>query len=133
MDVIFASSAPGAQAAKQATTTLPIVFETLADPVAFGLVEGLARPGGNLTGVSGFAPALSGKCLELLKEVVPSLSRVALLLNPANPNAPSIWQETERAARAVGVELQRVEVRDPPRWRGPWRLCAVRTPTDSWW
>ena len=125
VDVIFASSAPGAQAAKQATTTLPIVFETLADPVAFGLVEGLARPGGNLTGVSGFAPALSGKCLELLKEVVPSLTRVALLLNPANPNAPSIWQETERAARAVGVELQRVEVREPAALEGA--LAAVRS------
>ena len=83
-----------------------------------GSSEGLARPGGNLTGVSGFAPELSGKCLELLKEVVPGLTRVAILLNPANPNAPSIAQETERAARAVGVQLQRVEVREPAALEG---------------
>jgi putative ABC transport system substrate-binding protein len=112
VDILFVQSALGAQAAKQVTTTIPIVMETLADPVAFGLVEGLARPGGNLTGVSGFAPELSGKHLELLKEVVPGLLRVAVLINPTNPNAPSIWQDTERAAQALGVRLQRVEIHE---------------------
>jgi putative ABC transport system substrate-binding protein len=111
VDILFVQSALGAQAAKQVTTTIPIVMETLADPVAFGLVEGLARPGGNLTGVSGFAPELSGKHL-LLKEVVPGLLRVAVLINPTNPNAPSIWQDTERAAQALGVRLQRVEIHE---------------------
>ena len=118
VDLLVVGSAPAAQAAKQATTTLPIVMETLADPVAFGLVEGLARPDGNLTGVSGFAPALNGKHLELLKEVVPSLSRVAVLLDPTNPNAPSIWQETERAARLLRVQLHRLEVRAPDALEG---------------
>ena len=84
-DVIFAASAPAIAAAKQAAVNIPIVFETLSDPVGDGFVASLARPGGNLTGLAGLAPELSGKRLELLRDVVPALNRVAVLLNPKNP------------------------------------------------
>jgi putative ABC transport system substrate-binding protein len=113
VDVIFAASAPAIKAAKQATSTIPIVFETLSDPVADGFVANLARPGGNLTGLAGLAPELSGKRLELLKEVVPGLARVAVLLNPDNPNARRLLKETEIAAQALGMQLQVLQVRHP--------------------
>jgi putative ABC transport system substrate-binding protein len=113
VDVIFAASAPAIKAAKQATSTIPIVFETLSDPVADGFVANLARPGGNLTGLAGLAPELSGKRLELLKEVVPRLTRVAVLLNPDNPNARRLLKETEISAQALGMQLQVLQVRHP--------------------
>ncbi len=113
VDVIFAASAPAIKAAKQATGTIPIVFETLSDPVADGFVANLARPGGNLTGLAGLAPELSGKRLELLKEVVPGVARVAVLLNPDNPNARRLLKETEISAQALGMQLQVLEVRRP--------------------
>ncbi|HXV78876.1 MAG TPA: ABC transporter substrate-binding protein, partial [Candidatus Binatia bacterium] len=111
--VIAAFGAPAILAAKKATTSIPIVFETLADAVVMGFVPNLARPGGNITGVTGFASELGGKWLELLREVVPEAKRVALLTNPANPNMPSIVSTTESAARALGVQLAVVEVRRP--------------------
>jgi putative tryptophan/tyrosine transport system substrate-binding protein len=83
-DVIFAASAPAIGAAKKAAGSIPIVFETLSDPVADGFVDSLARPGGNLTGLAGLAPELSGKRLELLRDIVPGLTRVGVLLNPNN-------------------------------------------------
>jgi putative ABC transport system substrate-binding protein len=113
VDVIVAFSAPAIRAAKQATTTIPIVFETLADAVVMGFVSNLARPGGNITGVTGFAPELGGKWLDLLRQVVPGVRHVALLSNPANPNTPSIVQEMESAVQASGVDLHVVEVRGP--------------------
>ena len=113
VDVIVAASLPAAFAAKRATTTIPIVFVGLGDPVSTGLVTGLARPGGNITGLSGLALELSGKRLELLKEVVPRLSRVALLANPAHPMATPMIRETHTAARTVAVRLQIFEVREP--------------------
>ncbi len=113
VDVILAGTAPAVQAAQHATQTIPIVMETLTDPVLAGLVTSLARPRGNITGVAGLAPELSGKRLELLQAAVPGVARVAVLVNPANPNAPAVWGETERAGRALGVHLHRLDVRDP--------------------
>jgi putative tryptophan/tyrosine transport system substrate-binding protein len=113
VDVIFANAAPAAQAAKRATTSVPIVFETLGDPITTGLVSSLARPGGNLTGISGLGPELSGKRLELLGELLPGLRRVALLLNPGNVMAPPTVRETEKAAAVLGLKVQIVEVREP--------------------
>src|SRR5262245_63706388 len=84
VDVIFATNAPAIQAAMRATTTIPIVMVSLGDPVAAGFVASLARPGGNITGLSGFSPELSGKQLELVKEVVPNVAQVALRANPGN-------------------------------------------------
>jgi putative ABC transport system substrate-binding protein len=101
-----------AQAAKQATTTIPIVIVNAGDPVGTGLVASLARPGGNITGISGLATDLSGKRLELLKEAVPTLSRVAVLWNAADRGMTLRFEEMQAAARALGVTLQPLGVRD---------------------
>jgi putative ABC transport system substrate-binding protein len=124
VDVIFAMSVPAILAAKRATSTVPIVFESLGDPVVIGLVASLARPGGNLTGLSGLAPELSGKRLQLLKEAVPGLTRVAVLANPSNPMAAPLLRETEVAARALGVRLQVLEVREPGKIAGAFAAMA---------
>ena len=109
-DVILTTGTPGALAAKQATQSIPIVA-IAGDLVEAGLVSSLAKPGGNVTGLSVLQPELEGKRLELLKEVVPKLSRVAVLLNPANPFTTIAWKATQPAAKALSVELQRVEAR----------------------
>jgi len=112
VDVIVA--VPGAiEAAKEATKTIPIIVPALADPVEEGLVKSLARPGANITGTGWSAEGLSGKRLELLKEAIPKLSRVAVLWNPANQGGPRQWQELQSAARKLRVTLQSVEARDP--------------------
>lgn len=105
VDVIFALTLPAIQAAKRATSTIPIVIETLGDPVSTGLVSNLARPGGNVTGVSGFAPELSGKRIGLLRELVPNLARVALLANRANPGTSVVLRSLETAAQKARVQL----------------------------
>jgi putative ABC transport system substrate-binding protein len=110
--LIVTISTPAAIAAKHATQTIPIVMVYVADPVGTGLVAGLARPGGNLTGVSDMATELSAKRLELLKEAVPTLSRVAVLWNAADPGMALRFREIEAAARVLGVILQSLEVRD---------------------
>ena len=111
VDVIVTSSAPGAVAAKNATGTIPIVFVTAGDPVDMGLVTSLARPSGNITGLTTHAPELSGKRLELLKEVVPRITRVAVLWNPSNPGFSEILKEMQAASRAHALQLQSLEVR----------------------
>ena len=113
VDVIFANAAPSAQAAKQVTASIPIVFETLGDPITAGLVSSLGRPGGNLTGISGLGPELSGKRLELLRELLPGLRRVVLLTNPGNVMAAPTVRETEHAADALKLDVQVLEVRRP--------------------
>jgi putative ABC transport system substrate-binding protein len=111
VDVIFANSAPAALAAKQATTSIPIVFETLGEPISAGLVSSLARPERNVTGISGLGPELSGKRLELLRELVPGLRRVALLVNPRNVMVAPTVRETERAAAILRLRIDVVEIR----------------------
>jgi len=112
VDVIVA--APGAlDAAREATKTIPIVAASLNDPVAEGLITSLARPGGNITGPGWSTAELGGKRLELLKEAIPRLSRVALLWNPTNEGAQLQLQEAQSAARKLRVTLQPLEVRDP--------------------
>jgi putative ABC transport system substrate-binding protein len=106
VDVIFASDFNSAVASKNATQSIPIVFQTLGDPVASGLVNSLARPGRNLTGVAGFGPELSGKRLEIIREVVPGMSRIAFLTDPSNAAGAATLRETEAAAKALGVTLQ---------------------------
>jgi ABC-type uncharacterized transport system substrate-binding protein len=113
IDVIYAGDFNSALAAKQATKTIPIVFVTLGDAVQAGLVASLSRPGENLTGVSGLGPELSGKRLELLKEVVPGLARVAFLTDPTNMASASTLRATETAAQWLGVELQVIKVTKP--------------------
>jgi putative ABC transport system substrate-binding protein len=113
VDIIVTASTPAAQAGQQATRSIPIVMTNVSDPVESGLVSSLARPGGNVTGLSLMHPDLSGKRLELLKEIIPKVSRVAVLSNSSNPIIPPLLRETEAAARALGVQLQVVEVRGP--------------------
>jgi putative ABC transport system substrate-binding protein len=116
VDVIVAPTTPAALAAKQATRTLPIVFTVAADPVTSGLVTSLARPGGNVTGSSILTPELVGKWLELLKQAVPGVSRVAVLWHPGGfpeRTEKDMLKAAEVAGRALGVQLQLVEARGP--------------------
>ena len=116
VDVIVAPPTVAALAAQQATRTLPIVFVAAADPVGSGLVSSLARPGGNLTGLSNLAPELVGKCLEQLKQSVPGVSRVAVLWQPGGQGERTdkdMLKEADVAARALGVRPQFVEARGP--------------------
>ena len=111
IDVLVIDGLQAALAAKNATSTIPIVLALSPDPVATGLVRSLARPGGNITGMSLMSPELGAKRLELLKEVVPRAHRVAVLLNPGNSSHTLRWREVQVAASRLDVELQPVEVR----------------------
>ena len=113
VDVIVAISGPATQAVQQATRTIPIVMSLVQDPVGSGLVPSLAHPGGNVTEISMMGPDLVGKQLQMLKEVVPNVSRMAVLRNPANPASAPQLREAEAAARALGVRLQTLEARNP--------------------
>jgi putative ABC transport system substrate-binding protein len=112
VDVIVASGAASTRPAKEATGTIPIVMASENDPVGSGFVASLARPGGNITGLSQMAPELAGKRLELLKEIVPRLSRVAVFGELSNPGNAQALKETELAAAAFGVQLQSQDIRD---------------------
>jgi putative ABC transport system substrate-binding protein len=116
VDVILAPTTPATVAAKQATKTIPIVFTVVSDPVTSGLVTSLARPDGNVTGLTVLEPDLVGKRLELLKQVVPGVSRVAVLWHPGavgERTEKDVRKEAEAASRALGVPLQFVEARGP--------------------
>jgi putative ABC transport system substrate-binding protein len=110
VDVLIASSTPEALALKNATRTIPIVFIVSTDPVADGLVDSLARPGGNVTGVTTIVTALAGKRLELLKETVPKLARVAVLWDSQDPSSAQNWKESQFAARELGLQLHSMQV-----------------------
>jgi putative tryptophan/tyrosine transport system substrate-binding protein len=110
VDVLVANTTNAALAAKNATRTIPIFFIGVSDPVAAGLVDSFARPGGNITGLTNIAPVLSGKRLELLKETVPKLTRVAVLWDPQNPGSVPQWNESQLAARELGLQLHSMEV-----------------------
>jgi putative tryptophan/tyrosine transport system substrate-binding protein len=115
VEVIVAQGTPAALAAKHATTMIPVVMVGVGDPVGSGLVASLARPGGNLTGLSNLSPELVRKQLEFLKDVRPTVSRVAVLWNPANPASHLMVRAADVAAQALGVQLHLVEARG----RGP--------------
>jgi putative tryptophan/tyrosine transport system substrate-binding protein len=112
VDAIVAGETEAIRAAKQSTSTIPIIMAVTADPVGSGFVASLARPGGNITGLTSLSPDLSGKRLELLKETVPSLTRIAVLWNSGNPDNTAQLKETESAAKVLGVQLQSVGVRN---------------------
>jgi putative ABC transport system substrate-binding protein len=113
VEVIVTAGTPGALAAQQATRTIPIVMTNVSDPVARGLIASLARPGGNITGLTSVSTDLAGKRLELLMETVPGLVRVGVLWEPANPGATAVFTATAAAAQAVGVQVHPLEVRVP--------------------
>ena len=125
VELILASGTPASFAAKEATSTIPIVMGGLAaNPVETGLVASLARPGGNITGMSMMSSQLAGKRLELLKAIVPGLSRVAVFWNPVNPAYGPILKELEAAAQTLGVKLQRLEVRVPGDFEGAFQAAT---------
>ena len=109
---------PAAIAAKNATRTIPIVFFRVSDPVPLGLVDSLSRPGGNVTGFTEISEVLAGKRLELLKETVPKLSRVAVLWNPQNPGNAQQWKESQLPARELGLQLHSMEVSSADKYEG---------------
>ena len=117
VDVLASLGTPATLAAKRATTTVPIVMESLSDVVGSGLVPNLARPGGNVTGVSGFAPELSGKRLELIREIFPRADRIAVLANGANPATGPVLRATETTGQQLGMTLHVRDVRRPAELR----------------
>jgi putative ABC transport system substrate-binding protein len=112
VDLIVADTMSPAFAAKNATQTIPIVIASGSDLVASGLADSLARPGGNITGLDQIAPELGGKRLELLKEILPKLSRVVVLWSPRNQTSTRNWNELQRPARQLGLSLHSLEVRN---------------------
>src|SRR5262245_58178013 len=113
VEVLVASGTPSVLPARSAARDIPVVFVAGIDPIATGLVASLARPGGNVTGLTALHADLTGKRLELLKEILPMLSRVAFLSRPANPGHQQYVQEAEQAAQALGIRLQVLPVRGP--------------------
>ena len=113
VDVMVTSSTPAIESVKNATSTIPIVMAASADPVGSGLIASLDRPGGNITGLAMLSPELSGKRLELLKETVPRISRVAVLWNPTNTSSAASWRESRLAAQGLKLQVQSIEVRGP--------------------
>jgi putative tryptophan/tyrosine transport system substrate-binding protein len=111
VDVLVTGSTAATLAVKNATKTIPIVFLSRSDPVALGLVDSLATPEGNITGFTSIGSLLAGKRLELLKETIPKLSRVAVLWNPQNSASAQSWKESQLAARELGVQLYSMEVK----------------------
>jgi putative ABC transport system substrate-binding protein len=128
VDLIVTRGTPAARAAKNATGTIPVVMATMGDPHA--IVASFAHPGGNITGVTTFSTELTGKRIELLKELVPRLSRVALLHNMGNPAAPPEWEETKTAARFLGLQAELLDVRSQDALGRAFKL-AVRQHVDA--
>src|SRR5262249_18604640 len=129
VDVIVAAVTQASLSAKNATGTIPVIMAAVANPVDSGLVASLARPGGNITGTSAMSDEVVGKQLELLKETLPKISRVAAIWNPANPIFQALQvKETKVAAQAVGVQLQMLEARGSEEIDGAFASMArVRT------
>src|SRR6185503_18437866 len=125
VDVILTGSNAGALAAKRATGTIPIVMVTTGDPVGGGIVASLGRPGGNVTGVTALGQVLNVKRLELIKEAVPGVTRVAALINPASPYTAPFLNEREGAARALGLEVRVLEAPDPGSFEKAFAAMAI--------
>jgi ABC-type uncharacterized transport system substrate-binding protein len=128
VDVIVVSSTPVALAAKQVSATVPIVLPNMLDPVGSGLVESLARPGTNVTGLSFYGPVLSGKRLQLLKEVVPSAETVAVLWNANNPASAADFRQTQSAAAALNLQIRSHELRSADDFQGALAAIANQRP-----
>ena len=124
VDVIIAGGTLAPLAAKRATSTIPIVMTAPGDPVGSGLVASLARSGGNVTGMSLMGPDLGGKRLELLKELLPALARVAVLWNAATPNSAVVLKEVQEAGRRMAIEVQSLEVRSPDEFDGAFEAAT---------
>jgi len=124
VDIIVTNGPYSTRAAKAANVTIPIVMAAVGDPVGDGIVASLARPGGNITGLSSVAPELSGKRLELLKEIVPKLSRVTVFGSSTNPNTAGMFKEVELAAGALKLKLQYIDVLSPKDFETAFRAAV---------
>jgi ABC-type uncharacterized transport system substrate-binding protein len=124
VDVIVTDGNQATGAAKSATKTVPIVIASDSDPVGMGTVASLARPGGNITGLTNFLTGLSQKRLEVLRDALPGISRVGIIWNPENPQSGSSFQEAQIAARALGLRVQSLEVRGPGDFEGAFQAAT---------
>jgi putative ABC transport system substrate-binding protein len=124
VDVLVTPGINEALAAKNATRTIPIVFMISADPVVAGLVDSLARPGGNITGFTDIGAVLAGKRLELLKETVPKLTRVAVLWDPQNQSSAQVWKESQLPARELGLQLHSMEVSSADKYESAFKEAS---------
>src|SRR5262245_52709361 len=131
-DVLVAVTTNAALAAKKATTTIPIVFMGVTDPVTAGLVETLARPGGNSTGITNMAAILTAKRLQLLKDTIPKVSRVAVLWDPQAPGSVPQWQESQLPAREFGLELYSMEVSSVDKYEAAFKEAVEAHNTALW-
>src|SRR5262244_377534 len=133
VDVILTGTLSGALAAKNATKTIPIVFVISADLIAAGLVDSLARPGGNITGVTNISAVLAGKRLELLKETIPKLSRVAVLWDPQNAGSKEIWEESQRQSKELGLQLHSLRINSAAELEGVFKdTVKARSGALAW-
>ena len=128
VDLILTAGTPGALAAKRATQTIPIVMAVTGDAVGTGLVSSLARPGGNLTGLTTMVPDLEGKRLEILREVLPKLVTVVVLLNTSNPLTAIQWEQTKTSAKTLGIQLQPIELQRPEDFKDAFTRVARQRP-----
>jgi putative ABC transport system substrate-binding protein len=126
VDVIVTHGTPGVMAAKQATSTIPIVIAVVGDAVASGLVASLARPGGNVTGLTFFQPELNAKRLELLKEAIPDLTDVGVLLNPANQMNEPVLPQVAQVAKSLKLDLHQFNARDPRDFENAFAAMAAK-------
>ena len=131
-DVLVAVTTNAALATKKATTTIPIVFMGVTDPVTAGLVESLARPGGNTTGITNMAAILTSKRLELFKETIPTLSRVAVLWDPQAPGSVPQWQDSQLPARELGLQLYSMEVSSVDNYETAFKEAVEARNTALW-
>ena len=125
VDILVVVSTPAAVAAKNATRTIPIVFLGVFDPVAAGLVDNLARPKGNITGFTNIISELAAKRLELLKESVPKLSRIAIMWDAQNVSSAQQWKESELAAKKLGLQIHSMQIRSPGQYEGAFKEAAA--------
>jgi putative tryptophan/tyrosine transport system substrate-binding protein len=123
VDVIVTRGTPETLALKKATKTIPIVFYSVTDPVGAGIVDSLARPGGNITGFTTIEAVLAGKRLELLKETLPKLSRVAVLWNPQDHSSAQQWKESQSPARELGLQLHSMEVSSSDKYESAFKVA----------
>ena len=131
-DVLVAVTTNAAVAAKKATTTIPIVFMGVTDPITAGLVESLARPGGNVTGITNMAAILTGKRLELIKETIPTLSKVAVLWDRQAPGSIPQWEESQEPARKLGLQLYSMEVSSADKYETAFNEAVEAGNTALW-
>jgi putative ABC transport system substrate-binding protein len=123
VDVLVAPNVAAIEAARQASSTIPIVMVTSANPIGAGFVASLSRPGGNITGPSQLAPGVTGKRLQLLQEIAPGIARVGVLWNPSNPGSVGQWEDSQEAARVLGLQLVSLEVREPADFEAAFALA----------